>query len=137
MSRALFAAILTGGALSLAPAAYADRIVIPVFQNQTAINNGSQGQYAGGGYGNTSQTGVLNQSNQQSQAVNVYVPDDFHGSVRTTYVNRPIGNSPNFNPGERRDRIQDWRDARQDRRDVRQDRREDRRDNRGWPQGRW
>ncbi|MBC7882654.1 MAG: hypothetical protein H7Y37_15260 [Anaerolineae bacterium] len=70
--------------LSAIPAAHAGRIVIPVYQSQVGVNNGTQNQ--SGGYGST-QTGVLDQSNQQSQAVNVYVPDNYRGSVRTIYLN--------------------------------------------------
>jgi hypothetical protein len=66
------------------PAAHANRIVIPVFQNQSAVNNGTQNQAGGGG---STQTGVLDQSNQQSQTVNVIVPDNFRGNVRTIYIN--------------------------------------------------
>ncbi len=87
-----FSAVL----LSAIPAAHAGRIVIPVFQNQSGVNNGTQNQAGGNG---STQTGVLSQSNQQSQAVNVIVPDNFHGSVRTIYINggdgsaEPRGNS--------------------------------------------
>jgi hypothetical protein len=66
------------------PAAHANRIVIPVFQNQSGVNNGAQNQIGGGG---STQTGVLDQTNQQSQTVNVIVPDNFRGSVRTIYIN--------------------------------------------------
>lgn len=70
--------------LSAMPAAQAGRIVIPVYQSQVGVNNGTQSQ---AGVGGSTQTGVLSQTNQQSQAVNVYVPDNFRGSVRTIYVN--------------------------------------------------
>lgn len=73
----------------IAAPAYADRIVIPVVQTQTAANNGSQGQFAGGGTGDTSQVQVLDQSIQQSQAVNIYVPDNYRGVVKSTQVNIP------------------------------------------------
>jgi hypothetical protein len=65
------------------PAAHAGRIVIPVFQNQSGVNNGTQNQAGSSG---STQTGVLDQSNQQSQTVNVVVPDNFRGSVRTIYI---------------------------------------------------
>jgi len=76
----VFSAVL----LSAIPAAYAGRIVIPVYQSQVGVNNGTQNQAGGGG---SAQTGVLSQTNQQSQAVNVIVPDNFRGSVRTIYIN--------------------------------------------------
>jgi hypothetical protein len=72
------------------PAAHAGRIVIPVFQNQSGVNNGTQNQTGGGG---STQTGVLDQSNQQSQVVNVVVPDNFRGSVRTIYINGGDGSN--------------------------------------------
>jgi hypothetical protein len=74
------------------PAAHAGRIVIPVFQNQSGVNNGTQNQTGSAG---SSQTGVLDQSNQQSQTVNVIVPDNFRGSVRTIYIGGGDG-SGNF-----------------------------------------
>ncbi len=86
----LSALTLSAALVAFAPAAQAGKVVIPVYQNQTAINNGTQNQGAGGS-GNASQTGVLEQSNQQSQAVNVYVPNDFRGKVQTTYFNGDKG----------------------------------------------
>lgn len=75
--------------LSSAGAAHADRIVIPIFQSQVGVNNGTQNQ-AGGGASN--QSAALGQSNQQSQTVNVVVPSNFQGNVRTVYSNGGGGN---------------------------------------------
>lgn len=90
----LSALTLSAALVAFAPAAQAGKVVIPVYQNQTAINNGTQNQ-AADGTGNAGQTGVLNQSNQQSQAVNVYVPDNFRGKVQTTYFNADKGERGN------------------------------------------
>jgi hypothetical protein len=58
------------------------KIIIPVNQNQTAVNVGNQNQQAGGGAGNTTQTGVLDQGISQSQNVNIFVPESFKGKVQ-------------------------------------------------------
>ncbi|MGA7952378.1 MAG: hypothetical protein WCA07_02550 [Gloeobacterales cyanobacterium] len=68
--------------LSQTPMAMAGKIIIPVNQNQTAVNVGTQNPQAGGGAGNTTQTGVLQQDISQSQSVNIYVPESFQGKIQ-------------------------------------------------------
>jgi len=68
----------------LIPSAWAGPIIIPVRQNQTNINVGTVGQNAGGG--TATQTGVLTQTNQPTQTVNVYVPENYKGNVRPVYL---------------------------------------------------
>jgi hypothetical protein len=76
-------AVATFLVLANAPMALAGgKIIIPVNQNQTAVNVGSQSQQAGGGAGNTAQTGVLDQGISQNQTVNIFVPEDFRGKVQ-------------------------------------------------------
>jgi len=110
METKIIAACTALAVLALAPAAHAGRIVIPVFQNQSAVNYGTQNQGAGGYGGNTTQSAGLEQVNAQSQTVNVYVPDDFRGKVQTTYVNRPENRPANFS-GRSFERRRDGRGA--------------------------
>jgi len=90
----------------LAPSVLAGPIIIPVRQNQTIVNVGSQGQIAGGGI--TDQNATLNQVNQPTQTVNVIVPENFKGNVRPVYL------PSNANLGERG---RTFLDRREDRRD--------------------
>ncbi|MBW4698232.1 MAG: hypothetical protein KME03_10125 [Aphanocapsa lilacina HA4352-LM1] len=112
MLRTLRPAIAAGLLLvATAPAAQADRIIIPVFQSQTSIIRGTQAQGAGGGGGGASQSGALNQASGQSQTVNVYVPEDFDGNVTTVDLgdrNRRFGRDDRFGrePGDWRERFE-------------------------------
>ncbi|WP_017327343.1 hypothetical protein [Synechococcus sp. PCC 7336] len=69
-------------AFATAPAAIAGKIVIPVQQTQSAVQVGDLEQQAGGGNGSTSQTGILEQQIDQTQILNINVPDDFRGNIR-------------------------------------------------------
>jgi hypothetical protein len=88
--------------LSQAPMAMAGKIIIPVTQNQTAVNVGNQSQQAGGG-GNTAQTGVLQQDISQSQNVNIFVPESFRGKIQVRDGAQGQGNgNQGFDRGEGR-----------------------------------
>ncbi|UFP95042.1 hypothetical protein [Gloeobacter morelensis] len=108
--------VLAAGLLlvAVAPAAQADRIIIPVFQSQTSIIRGTQAQGAGSGYGGSSQSGALNQASGQAQTVNVYVPEDFDGNVTTVDLgdrNRRFGRDERFGRDDRFEREPgDWRE---------------------------
>jgi hypothetical protein len=95
------AAIATVLILAQAPMAMAGKIIIPITQNQTAVNVGNQSQQAGGGAGNTNQTGVLQQDISQSQNVNIFVPESFRGKVQVGNGNQGNGNQ-GFERGEGR-----------------------------------
>jgi hypothetical protein len=95
------AAIATVLILAQAPMAMAGKIIIPITQNQTAVNVGNQSQQAGGGAGNTNQTGVLQQDISQSQNVNIFVPESFRGKVQVGNGNQGNGNQ-GFERGEDR-----------------------------------
>jgi hypothetical protein len=97
------AAIATVLILAQAPMAMAGKIIIPITQNQTAVNVGNQSQQAGGGAGNTNQTGVLQQDISQSQNVNIFVPESFRGKVQVGNGNQGNGNgNQGFERGEDR-----------------------------------
>lgn len=97
-------AVATFLLLANAPMALAGgKIIIPVNQNQTAVNVGNQSQQAGGGAGNTAQTGVLDQGISQSQTVNIFVPEDFRGKVQVRDGAQGQGNgNQGFGRGEGR-----------------------------------
>ncbi len=97
-------AVATLFMLANAPMALAGgKIIIPVNQNQTAVNVGNQSQQAGGGAGNTAQTGVLDQGISQSQTVNIFVPEDFRGKVQVRDGAQGQGNgNQGFERGEGR-----------------------------------
>lgn len=88
--------------LAHAPMALAGgRIIIPVNQNQTAVNVGNQSQQAGAGAGNTAQTGVLNQGISQNQNVNIFVPESFQGKIQVRDGAQGQGNgNQGFGRGE-------------------------------------
>jgi hypothetical protein len=96
-------AVATFLVLANAPMALAGgRIIIPVTQNQTAVNVGNQSQQAGGG-GNTAQTGVLQQDISQSQNVNIFVPESFRGKIQVRDGAQGQGNgNQGFDRGEGR-----------------------------------
>jgi hypothetical protein len=96
-------AVATFLVLAHAPMALAGgRIIIPVTQNQTAVNVGNQSQQAGGG-GNTAQTGVLQQDISQSQNVNIFVPESFRGKIQVRDGAQGQGNgNQGFDRGEGR-----------------------------------
>jgi hypothetical protein len=81
----------------------AGKIIIPVNQNQTAVNAGTLNQQAGGGAGNTAQTGVLQQDISQSQNVNIFVPESFRGKIQVRDGAQGQGNgNQGFDRGEGR-----------------------------------
>jgi hypothetical protein len=95
------AAIASLWVLSQAPMAMAGKIIIPVTQNQTAVNTGTLNQQAGGGAGNTTQTGVLDQGISQSQNVNIFVPESFRGKIQVRDGAQGQGNgNQGFGRGE-------------------------------------
>ncbi len=96
-------AVATFFVLANAPMALAGgKIIIPVTQNQTAVNVGNQSQQAGGG-GNTAQTGVLQQDISQSQNVNIFVPESFRGKIQVRDGTQGQGNgNQGFDRGEGR-----------------------------------
>ncbi len=98
------AAVATFLVLANAPMALAGgKIIIPVNQNQTAVNVGNQNQQAGGGAGNTAQTGVLDQGISQSQNVNIFVPESFRGKIQVRDGAQGQGNgNQGFGRGEER-----------------------------------
>ena len=97
------AAIASLLVLSQAPMAMAGKIIIPVNQNQTAVNAGTLNQQAGGGAGNTTQTGVLDQGISQSQNVNIFVPESFRGKIQVRDGAQGQGNgNQRFERGEGR-----------------------------------
>jgi hypothetical protein len=95
-------AVATVLVLANAPMALAGgKIIIPVNQNQTAVNVGNQTQQAGGGAGNTAQTGVLDQGISQSQNVNIFVPESFRGKIQVRDGAQGQGNgNQGFGRGE-------------------------------------
>jgi hypothetical protein len=90
--------------LSQASMAMAGKIIIPVTQNQTAVNAGTLNQQAGGGAGNTTQTGVLDQGISQSQNVNIFVPESFRGKIQVRDGAQGQGNGNQGNQGQGFDR---------------------------------
>lgn len=93
-------AVATFLVLAHAPMALAGgKIIIPVTQNQTAVNVGNQNQQAGAG--NTAQTGVLQQDISQSQNVNIFVPESFRGKIQVRDGAQGQGNgNQGFDRGE-------------------------------------
>jgi hypothetical protein len=67
--------------LTHAAIARADKLVVSIQQQQTAILTGKQTQLGDGG-SSTAQTATLNQGVNQLQVLNIVVPDSFQGNVK-------------------------------------------------------